>query len=105
METALISAALTQVERPLPLIPEASDERGVSKWYAAYTSANKEKRVAHELERRSVDCYLPLYGSVRRWKDRRVRLELPLFPGYVFVRVALHERLRVLQIPGVARLV
>ena len=105
METALISAALTQVERPLPLIPEASDERGVPKWYAAYTSANQEKRVAHELGRRSVECYLPLYGSVRRWKDRSVRLELPLFSGYVFVRVALRERLRVLQIPGVARLV
>jgi transcription antitermination factor NusG len=105
METALISAALTQVERPLPLIPEASEERAVPKWYAAYTSANQEKRVAHELGRRAVECYLPLYGSVRRWKDRRVRLELPLFPGYVFVRVARCERLRVLQIPGVARLV
>jgi transcription antitermination factor NusG len=105
METALISAALSQAEPALPVLPEAGDERGVPKWYAAYTSANQEKRVAQELGRRSVECYLPLYGSVRRWKDRRVRLELPLFPGYVFVRVALRERLRVLQIPGVARLV
>jgi transcription antitermination factor NusG len=52
-----------------------------------------------------VECFLPLYESVRRWKDRRVRLELPLFPGYVFVRLALRDRLRVLQIPGVVRLV
>jgi transcription antitermination factor NusG len=80
-------------------------EACVPKWYAAYTSANHEKRVAHELGRRSVECYLPLYGSVRRWKDRRVRLDLPLFPGYVFVRMAVRERLRVLQVPGVARLV
>jgi transcription termination/antitermination protein NusG len=77
----------------------------VPKWYAAYTNANHEKRVARELGRRSMECYLPLYESVRRWKDRRVRLELPLFPGYVFVRVALRERLQVLQISGVARLV
>lgn len=77
----------------------------VPKWYAAYTSANHEKRVAHGLGRRTVECYLPLYGSVRRWKDRRVRLETPLFPGYVFVKIALRERLRVLQVPGVARLV
>jgi transcription antitermination factor NusG len=74
-------------------------------WYAAYTCANHEKRVAAELRARDVENFLPLYRSVRRWKDRRVRLELPLFPGYVFVRVALCERLRVLQIPSVACLV
>ena len=74
-------------------------------WYAAYTCANHEKGVARQLERRSVECFLPLYESVRRWKDRRVRLELPLFPGYVFVQLALRDRLRVLEIPGVVRLV
>ena len=75
------------------------------RWYAAYTSANHEKRVAEHLAQRSMEHYLPLYGSVRRWKDRRVKLQLPLFPGYVFVRLALHDRLKVVQVPGVARLV
>jgi transcription antitermination factor NusG len=74
-------------------------------WYAAYTRAQHEKRVAAELGMREVEHFLPLYSSVRRWKDRRVQLELPLFPGYVFVRLALRERLRVLQIPSVVRLV
>lgn len=74
-------------------------------WYAAYTCANHEKRVACELQAREVDHFLPLYNSVRRWKDRRVHLELPLFPGYVFVRLALQRRLEVLQIPSVVRLV
>jgi transcription antitermination factor NusG len=74
-------------------------------WYAAYTCARHEKRVAAQLAQRSVEHLLPLYESVRRWKDRRVRLDLPLFPGYVFVRLALRERLPVLQIPGVAKLV
>ncbi len=74
-------------------------------WYAAYTCANHEKRVAAELQARAVEQFLPLYSSVRRWKDRRVNLELPLFPGYVFVRLALRDRLRVLQIPSVVRLV
>jgi transcription antitermination factor NusG len=74
-------------------------------WYAAYTCANHEKPVAAELLARGVEHFLPLYSSVRRWKDRRVRLDLPLFPGYVFVRLALVERLRVLQIPRVVRLV
>lgn len=74
-------------------------------WYAAYTSANHEKRVTAQLQERSVEHFLPLYESVRRWKDRRMRLELPLFPGYVFVRLPLRDRLTVLQVPGVARLV
>ena len=74
-------------------------------WYAAYTSANHEKRVAAQLGAREVEHFLPLYASLRRWKDRRVELTLPLFPGYVFVRMVLRERLRVLQIPGVAHLV
>ena len=75
------------------------------RWYAAYTCANHEKRVAAELEAREVEHFLPLYSSVRRWKDRRVNLELPLFAGYVFVRLALCDRLRVVQIPSVVRLV
>lgn len=75
------------------------------RWYAAYTCANHEKRVAAELRTRDVEHFLPLYGSMRRWKDRRVQLELPLFPGYIFVRLALCNRLRVVQIPSVVRLV
>jgi transcription antitermination factor NusG len=75
------------------------------RWYAAYTSANHEKRVAEQLVQRSVEHFLPLYASVRRWRDRKVKLDLPLFPGYVFVRLALRDRLQVLQVPGVASLV
>src|SRR5439155_16724570 len=75
------------------------------RWYAAYSWANHEKRVAEQLGQRSVEHFLPLYECVRQWKDRRTRLQLPLFPGYVFVRLALRDRLRVLQIPSVVRLV
>ncbi len=75
------------------------------RWYAAYTSANHEKRVAEQLEVRSVENFLPTYSSVRRWKDRRVTLQLPLFPGYVFLRMSLRDKLKVVQVPGLARLV
>jgi transcription antitermination factor NusG len=74
-------------------------------WYAAYTLANHEKKAAAEISRRSVESFLPLYRTARRWSDRRVELEMPLFPSYVFVRLALCDRLRVLQVPGVVRLV
>src|SRR5712664_3015279 len=75
------------------------------RWYAAYTCANHEKRVREQLEQRSGESFLPVYETVRRWKDRRMQLQLPLFPGYVFVRMALVDRLRVLQVPSVVRLV
>lgn len=74
-------------------------------WYAAYTRANHERRVADQLLERGVESFLPQYESVRKWKDRRVLLQLPLFPGYVFVHLALQNRLKVLQVPGVAHLV
>jgi transcription antitermination factor NusG len=71
------------------------------RWYAAYTRSRHEKRVAQQLELGRVESYLPLCEKQSRWQDRRVRVQLPLFPGYVFVRLALSERLSVLRIPGV----
>jgi transcription antitermination factor NusG len=81
------------------------DAHGAPRWYAAYTCANHEKRVVAQLVERGIEHFLPLYRSLHRWTDRRVELELPLFPGYVFVRLALRERLRVVRIPGVVHLV
>src|SRR5882762_11853342 len=99
MVATMMSGAVQEEGAGLPA--EYLEER----WYAAQTYANHEKRVLEQLSQRTVEAYLPLYASVRRWKDRRVKLDLPLFPGYVFVRLALVERLRVLQIPRVVRLV
>jgi transcription antitermination factor NusG len=75
------------------------------KWYAVYTCANHERRVAEQFAVRSIEYFLPQYESIHKWKDRRVRLRQPLFPGYVFVRLALQNRVKVLEVPGVARLV
>ena len=75
------------------------------RWYAAYTCSNHEKRVAEQLGLRCVEHVLPLYEASRRWKDRQVRLQLPLFPGYVFVRLAAYDRMLVLRTAGVVRLV
>ena len=76
-----------------------------SHWYVAYTCSNHEKCVAEQLERRAIEHFLPLYETVRRWKDRSKRTETPLFPGYIFIRFPLAERLRVLEIPSVVRLI
>src|SRR5262249_500621 len=40
-----------------------------------------------------------------RWKDRRKELDLPLFPGYIFVNIAMKDRLRVQSVPGVVHFV
>jgi transcription antitermination factor NusG len=76
-----------------------------SNWYALYTCPRHEKRVAEQIKQRSISCFLPLYRSVRRWKDRRKELDLALFPGYVFVRVARQEQLQVLKVAGAVRFV
>ena len=87
---------------PGSLVMAANSE---PRWYAVYTCANHERRVAAHLTIRGIEHFLPQYETVRRWKDRKVRLQLPLFPGYVFVHLALQDRLGVLQVPGVARFV
>lgn len=74
-------------------------------WYAVCTFARHEKRVATRFKDAGVEHFLPLYNCIRRWKDRRVALDLPLFPGYVFVHINLQRRLDVLRNPGVSRFV
>ena len=74
-------------------------------WYAAYLHPRREKSVARQMQERGLHWFLPLYRSVRRWKDRRKEIELVLFPGYVFIYIALQDRLRVLQLPGAVRFV
>jgi transcription antitermination factor NusG len=74
-------------------------------WYAAYTSARHEKKVAEHLHQREIECFLPLYETVRQWNNGRHRVQLPLFPSYVFVRMNLRDKLRVLQVPGLAQII
>jgi len=78
---------------------------GQTRWYATYTCTHHEKRVVQQLDERHVENFLPLYRSIRRWKDRNKELQLALFPSYVFVRMDLKDRLRVLQLPGVVSFV
>ncbi len=75
-------------------------------WFALYTTARHEKRVAYHLGQREIEHFLPLYRAQRKWSDgSRVTLDLPLFPGYLFVRVARTERVRVLEVPGALTMV
>ena len=72
-----------------------------SDWWALYTRHQHEKAVAEMLSAKDFEVFLPLYDSMRRWKDRKKLITLPLFPCYVFVRGGLHRRLQVVTTPGV----
>jgi len=77
----------------------------VRKWHVAYVRVNQERRVTTHLDHRGIEQYLPCYNSTRQRKDRRVTLSVPLFPGYIFVRVAAPERMSVLTVPNIISLV
>jgi len=97
----MTSQSSSATEASLP----AAQILATGNWYALYTCPHREKLVAEQIKRRSFPCFLPVYHSLRRWKDRRKELELALFPGYVFVQMALETKLKVLEIPGAVRLV
>lgn len=75
------------------------------KWFVLFVRSNQEKKLAERLEQSEVEHFLPCCRSVRQWKDRRVTLQMPLFPGYLFVRLPFLDRAKVLTMPNVVSLV
>ena len=76
-------------------------EGGGCAWYALYTRHQHEKTVARMLAGKGFEVFLPLYTAAHRWQDRMRRLSLPLFPGYVFLRLEVARRSQVVTTPGV----
>jgi|SRR5271165_1848706 len=90
-------------EMPLASVHTEADS-GLKHWYAVYTYPQHERSCATQLVQREVDAFLPTYEQERLWKNRqRVKLQLPLFPSYLFVRIGNRERAKVLGAPGVLR--
>jgi transcription antitermination factor NusG len=74
-------------------------------WFVLYVRANQEKKTALRLTNNGVEHFFACYRSVRQWKDRRVTLEMPLFPGYIFVHLPFVDRVKVLSLPHVVDMV
>jgi transcriptional antiterminator NusG len=76
-------------------------------WYALYTRSRHEKQVDAMLRRQRLETYLPLLRTWSRRQDRRVTVELPALPGYLFVRCALYGEVRaqIKKTPGVIHVV
>jgi transcription antitermination factor NusG len=88
---------IVPVEASIPLAA-----RHDARWFAVCTTPRHEKRVAHFLAQRQLEHFLPLYRTVRRWKNGcKAQLELPLFPGYLFVKIGKMHRIPVLNVPGI----
>lgn len=72
-------------------------------WYALYTESRQEKKVATRLLQLDIEVYCPLVIQVRQWSDRKKKVEVPLLPSYVFVKLEPNNREKVFQVSGVVR--
>jgi transcription antitermination factor NusG len=83
-----------------------SGAKAERRWFAVATLPRHEKSAVQQLSLRRIDAFLPTYETVRLWKNRqRMKIVLPLFPTYLFVRIDQRERVRVLESPGVLQIV
>jgi len=70
-------------------------------WYALSVRSRYEKIVATILKNQGYEWFLPLFKCRRHWSDRIKEIEAPLFPGYLFCRFDIYNRLPIVKIPGV----
>jgi transcription termination/antitermination protein NusG len=74
-------------------------------WYAIWTRSRHEQVVREQLENKGYEAFLPTVPRWSRWKDRKKKVDWPLFPGYCFARFNGHERLPILKCSGVVSIV
>ena len=60
-------------------------------WYAVYVKSRAEKKAQIELQQKGIENFLPLQRKLRQWSDRKKWVEMPLIPGYLFVRISRKE--------------
>lgn len=62
-------------------------------WFVIQTKPRNEKRVEEQIIARDVEVFLPLVTSIRYWSDRKKKVQIPLFSGYLFVHATEEERI------------
>ena len=76
-----------------------------TRWYAIWTRSRHEIVVREQLERKGYEAFLPTIPRWSRWKDRKKKIDWPLFPGYCFARFDARQRLPILKCTGVVNIV
>ena len=100
METSDLVMERTLPHPPSQEIMEPGQQS--ARWYAICTRPRHEKKVHEFLRYRQMESFLPLYRAIHRWKNGcKAQVELPVFPGYLFVKIRGYEWLRALDTPGV----
>ena len=74
-------------------------------WYAIWTRSRHEQVVREQIERKHYDTFLPTITRWSRWKDRKMKIDWPLFPGYCFAKFDPAEGLAILKCAGVVNIV
>ena len=75
-------------------------------WYAIYVRSRHEKKVHQLLLKKGVESSLPLIKTTRKWSDREKKIEIPLFRGYVFVRIDVgKDKLNIIKTDGVVKFI
>lgn len=74
-------------------------------WFAVWTRSRHEALVRQQLAGKGIEAFLPTITRWSRWKDRKKRVDWPLFPGYCFVHADIGETLPILTCAGVVSLV
>ncbi len=90
---------------PHPATGEVRPQEVRTSWFALWTRSRHEQFVRSQLERKHIEAFLPTIARWSRWKDRKKRIDWPLFPGYCFARFDPGARLAVLTCVGVVRIV
>src|ERR671919_861680 len=75
------------------------------RWFAVWTRSRHEQSVRQQLETKGLGAFLPTIPKWSRWKDRKKKIDWPLFPGYCFARFDPQDRLPVLKCTGVVSII
>ena len=92
-----------------PIEPEASGIQPARdsevRWFALWTRSRHEQVVREQLAQKRIDVFLPTVTRWSRWKDRKKKIDWPLFPGYCFARFNPADRLPILKCAGVVNII
>lgn len=94
--------AYARVTHAPEAVPPSADR---TQWFAIWTRSRHEQKVREQLDERHIEAFLPTITKWSRWKDRRKKVDWPLFPGYCFARFDPADALTVLKCAGVVKIV
>jgi transcription antitermination factor NusG len=86
-------------------LSHGADPQGIPRWFAVWTRSRHERAVFDQLTERGIEAFLPTVPRWSRWKDRKKKIDWPLFPGYCFAHFEAPGRLAVLKCAGVVSIV